>query len=280
MVCNRISSLTLLSLGLWLGLLSSHQRPVNAQFSSPNRGTPIRSGGRTLEFSPPDRGAPESADGGATRQPDCMEVVPLMPVDNRNVHFGLTYQEHPNFYWYMGNAQAGLESAEIIIERDNHNGEIEEVHRATISLPPTLSERDHILSFSAPANEPGLVTGESYRWFLEVQCNPVAMQDPTSLMIYQGWIERVEPDVEVAQHLSQSQNVEEPAYLYGTQGIWFDYLHQMTSHFEAWSYILAGFGIIPPDTDVEVISAIGQDCPDQANIQFFPILRDAPRSED
>lgn len=58
MVCNRVSSLTLLSLGLLLGLLSSHQRPLSAQFSTPNTGTPISSGGRRLQFSPPDRGAP------------------------------------------------------------------------------------------------------------------------------------------------------------------------------------------------------------------------------
>ena len=199
MVCNRVSSLTLLSLGLLLGLLSSHQRPLSAQFSTPNTGTPISSGGRRLQFSPPDRGAPESADGGATRRSDCLEVVPLMPVDPRNVHFGLTYQEHPTLYWYLGSAQEGLESAEIIIEGETPNGDIEDVHRASVSLPPNLSQRDHILSFSAPSNEPGLVTGQSYRWFLEIQCNPRAMEDPTSLMIYQGWIERVEPEAEVAQ---------------------------------------------------------------------------------
>lgn len=97
------------------------------------------------------------------------------------------------------------------------------------------------------------------------------MEDPTSLMIYQGWIERVEPEAEVAQQLTQGQNVEESAYLYGTQGIWFDYLHQMTRHLNAWSYILAGFGVIPPDTDVEVVRPMQQDCPDQATIQVLPI---------
>lgn len=82
-----------------------------------------------------------------------------MPVDPRNVHFGLTYQEHPTLYWYLGSAQEGLESAEIIIEGETPNGDIEDVHRASVSLPPNLSQRDHILSFSAPSNEPGLVTG-------------------------------------------------------------------------------------------------------------------------
>lgn len=272
MVCNRVPSLTL-SLGLLLGLLSGHQSPVKAQFSAPNLGTPVSSGGRTLQFSPPDRGAPESADGGATRRSDCIHVVPLMPVDDRNIHFGLTYQEHPQFYWYIGSAKAGLESAKIIIERDNNQGSIEEVHRVNVSLPPTLNDGEHILQFSAPPDEPGLAVGELYRWYLEIQCNPLDLQDPTSLMIYEGWIERVEPDADFAQGSTCGEVSLEPAYQYGTAGIWFDYLQEMVGTLDAWSYILSGFGIIQPETDVHILNDETETVSEESHISFYSLIR-------
>ncbi|WP_159784198.1 DUF928 domain-containing protein [Sodalinema gerasimenkoae] len=279
MVCNRVPSLTL-SLGLLLGLLSGHHSPVKAQFSAPNSETPISSGGRTLQFSPPDRGAPDSADGGATRRSDCIHVVPLMPVDDRNIHFGLTYQEHPSFYWYIGSAKAGLESAKIIIERDNNQGDIEEVHRVNVSLPSTLNDREHILQFSASPDEPGLAVDELYRWYLEIQCNPLDLQDPTSLMIYEGWIERVEPDVEIAQGSTPREASSELAYQYGTAGIWFDYLQEMVSTLDAWSYILSGFGIIQPETDVDILRDETETVSEEPNVTFYPLVRHPSSSDE
>lgn len=287
MVSHPVSSLTL-SLGLLLGLLSNAPSPVNAQLSVPSQGTPLNFEGQAVEFSPPDRGAPDSAEGGATRRSDCIHVVPLMPIDDHQAHFGLTYQEHPSLYWYIGSAKVGLETAEIIIERDNNSGEIEEVHRVSVALPPNLHEQEHILRFSPSPDEPGLQVGDSYRWYLEIQCNPLNSQDPTTLAIYDGWIERIEPDPEQAAWLDNHDNPEEAAYRYGRAGIWFDYLEEMVDSLDAWPYILRGFDVIAADTQIEIMDnrAIAADhdpsqvSVESSQIEFFSLNRDRSSDRD
>ncbi|KPQ40320.1 MAG: protein of Unknown Function containing DUF928 domain [Phormidium sp. OSCR] len=275
MVCHPVSSLTL-SLGLLLGLLSSPLTPVKAQFPTPSQETPLNSQGRAVQFSPPDRGAPDSTEGGATRRSDCIHVVPLMPTDDEQAYFGLTYQEHPSLYWYIGSAKAGLETAEIIIERDNNSGDIEEVHRVTVPLPPNLNEQEHILRFSPSPDEPGLEVGQTYRWYLEVQCNLQDRQDPTTLAIYDGWIERVDPDPEQTVELENTNNAQDLAYLYGSAGIWFDYLDVMVNRLDAWPDILTDLDLIAADTQIEIASP--GDGPrtsmEMPQIQFFSFNRD------
>lgn len=279
MVYHPVSSLTV-SLGLLLGLLSSPLTPVNAQLSAPSQDPPLNSPRRVVQFSPPDRGAPESTEGGATRRSDCIHVVPLMPLDDTQTYFGLTYQEHPSLYWYIGSAKAGLERAEIIIERDNNANDIEQVHRVTVALPPNLNEEEHILRFSPSPDEPGLDIGETYRWYLEVQCNPNNIQDPTTLAIYDGWIERVEPEAELASQLDNSNDPQETADLYGSAGIWFDYLDIMVNRLDAWPQILRTLDLIAADTQIEITVL---DDPPQASIErpqieLFSLNRD--RSSD
>ncbi|MFO8039078.1 MAG: DUF928 domain-containing protein [Sodalinema sp.] len=280
MVCHPVSSLTV-SLGLLLGLLSSPLTPVKAQFSAPSQDTPLHSQRRAVQFSPPDRGAPDSAEGGATRRSDCIHVVPLMPTDDDQTYFGLTYQEHPSFYWYIASAKAGLETAEIIIERDNNTGDIEEVHRVSVALPPNLNEQEHILRFSPSANESGLEVGETYRWYLEIQCNPQNIQDPTSLAIYDGWIERVEPDPELAARLEHRDDAQEAAYLYGSAGIWFDYFEEMVNSLDAWPQVLRDLDLIAADTQIEIASPGNgsQASRESPEIQFFSLNRDRSSDE-
>ncbi len=275
MAYHPVSSLTV-SLGLLLGLLSSPLTPVKAQFPAPSQETPLNSQGRAVEFSPPDRGAPDSAEGGATRRSDCIHVVPLMPSDDEQAYFGLTYQEHPSLYWYIASAKAGLETAEIIIERDNNSGDIEEVHRVSVALPPNLNQQEHILRFSPSADEPGLEVGETYRWYLEIQCNLQDRQDPTTLAIYDGWIERIEPEPEQAVELDNTNNAQDLAYLYGSAGIWFDYLDVMVNRLDAWPDILTDLDLIAADTQIEIASP--GDGPrtsmEMPQIQFFSLNRD------
>lgn len=287
MVCHPVSSLTL-SLGLLLSFLGSPLTPVNAQFSAPSQGTPLNSEGRSLQFSPPDRGAPDSTEGGATRRSDCIHVVPLMPIDDDQTYFGLTYQEYPSLYWYIGSAKAGLERAEIIIERDNNAGDVEEVHRVSVDLPPNLNEQEHILRFSPSRDEPSLDVGETYRWYLEIQCNSHNIQDPTTLAIYDGWIERVEPDPALAAQLENPDDAKDAAYLYGSAGIWFDYLEEMVNTLDAWPYILRGFDVIAADTQIEIVDpmAIASDgdgpqaSVEMPEIQFFSLHRDRSSDHD
>lgn len=222
--------------------------PVRAQFEPPDRGAPLTADGGAARFSPPDRGAPETTDGGATRRVECIHITPLMPTDDRQVYFGLTSNAQPDLYWYINSAKAGLEDAQIVIERDTADGFIETVRVVEVTLPENLSDGPQILHLDWSPEDGSLEAGTSYRWYLEVQCNLSNPNDPTSLVSYSGWIERTEPQPELEAQLAAANDPVERASIYGEAGLWFDYMNQLIETGNAWNYLLKGFRLISEDS--------------------------------
>lgn len=254
---RSLFSLATLTLGIAIELaIAPRWSPARAQFSPPDRGAPLSADGGAARFSPPDRGAPESADGGATRRTDCIHVTPLMPSDENNAHFGLTYSARPEMYWYIGSAKAGLESASVIIERDTDDGDIETLREVDVTLPDDLSAAPRILELDWSPDEAGLEAGEDYRWYLEVQCNPARPSDPTAIASYIGWIERVEANPDLEARLSEeSDDPVALARIYGEAGLWFDYMNQLVDTSGAWNYLLRGFRLLPEESEATPVAA-------------------------
>ncbi|MBP0002523.1 MAG: DUF928 domain-containing protein [Cyanobacteria bacterium SBC] len=254
------------SLSLELALVAGFSTPSLAQFSPPDRGTPLTADGGAARFSPPDRGAPESADGGATRRGECIHITPLIPRDNIDEYYGLTADGRPNLYWYVGSAKTGLDNATLVIEQDTPDGGIATIRETQVDLPDSLADRPQVLRWSWPSEEDALSEG-LYRWYLEIQCNPDNPSDPTTKLVMGGWIERSNPSSEVTAALENTTDPVEQALIYGEEGFWFDYTARLLTVPGAWNYLLQGFRTIS-----ETSAATVDDTEPMAEVEFLPVV--------
>lgn len=196
-----------LVLSVGLTLISGYATRAQAQSSTSQYSLPDH-WKISQAFKPPNRGTPKSTVGGATRggcTPTGQSIVSLMP----DTKLGLTFSEHPTFFWYVPAMSA--QTAEFLLMGSD---DTEVVYQATI----TLSQAPGIVSFKLPANvAPALQSGKTYHWYLSIACNP---EDTNSIAAsVEGWVERTAPSPDLLKRLNKAAERDRPV-MYAEAGIW------------------------------------------------------------
>jgi Domain of Unknown Function (DUF928) len=159
-------------------------------------------------FVPKRRGMPGRREGGGTRGACAIaknSLTAMMPKEN----FGRTTAAHPTLYWYAPATQST--QAEIVLLSEQG----EEVYSR--QLP--ISGKSGLISFTLPQKEmKGLEVGKTYRWKFALICDP---ENPSTHMITEGWIQRVNPTAELQAKLA-STSAEQQPNLYLQSDLWYD----------------------------------------------------------
>ncbi|MEH2350934.1 MAG: DUF928 domain-containing protein [Nostoc sp.] len=198
-------SLYFLAFSLPLGLLSALTAQVQAQSSHPNKTWQI-----SQIFKPPQRGKPPASAGGSTRGGSCLIgkklITSLIPPDK----LGLTFAQHPTFFWYVPPSQ--VKTAKFVLLAED-----QDIFYETSFLLP---ERPGIISFKLPESSPALAVGKTYHWYLTVVCNA---QDSSGNPTVEGWVERTQPGVSLSEALAKANLYKLPT-IYAEAGIWHEAL--------------------------------------------------------
>ncbi|MEO1133460.1 MAG: DUF928 domain-containing protein, partial [Cyanobacteria bacterium J06639_1] len=161
--------------------------------------------GSFFGYVPPDRGAPRRTRGAGSR--GCQADKPvgltlLVPID----HTGRTVASHPTFSWHLTGATNVPVEFSLI-----QPGVAQPVYSETLPAQP-----EGYGQLTLPAELPGLVAGQEYRWSVEAICNP---KRPSSNIFAQGWIERVEADATLADSLASAATPRDEAIAYAKAGV-------------------------------------------------------------
>ncbi|MBD2384833.1 DUF928 domain-containing protein [Cylindrospermum sp. FACHB-282] len=165
-------------------------------------------------FKPPQREAPPASVGGATRGISCLEgnkrLTSLIPANK----LGLTFSEHPTFFWYIPTSP--VKTAQLIILADADKSVF---YETALTLPNVPG----IISYTIPSSNPPLEVGKTYRWYLMVLCDD---QDFSKNPRVDGWVKRTQPESSLSQALSNS-NLQQLPSLYANAGIWHEALSSL-----------------------------------------------------
>ncbi len=197
-------SVLLGAIGLFPGLMSS-----SARAESQAQAKRSQFGGF---FAPQGKAAPEDTEGGASRgrclQDTSHEHQAVQLVTPQN-NLGLTASARPVFMAHVKQSAA----EQIFFSLKNKDESY--FYEMSMTMPDSSSG---IIQFQLPDNAPKLEAGEQYLWSVALICG--SKLGPNSPWA-SGWIERVEPTVELAALSSELQPVE-LATRYGREGLWFD----------------------------------------------------------
>ncbi|MBE9011779.1 DUF928 domain-containing protein [Pseudanabaenaceae cyanobacterium LEGE 13415] len=165
--------------------------------------------GFAQRFVPKNRGLPGRREGSGTRGA-CLQtqrsVVAIMPQSNS----GLTVSAYPTFSWYVPATQPTTAAFVLLDDRQT------ELYSTTFQI----AGKPGLISLSLPqtANLPPLEVGKTYRWKFSLTCD---VDDPSTNMITEGWIQRVELATVLKNQL-QSASLLDQAKLYAREGLWYD----------------------------------------------------------
>ena len=164
-----------------------------------------------ITFDPPNESQPRATKGGASRGSQCaidsqesLSFIPVLPATNH----GLTTASHPTILAYVPDTSA--QSVFLSIQDENEEAIYQSV------LP--IGDRTGVVSLEIPQEAPALETGKTYKWSFALMCDNQLRPDSP---IIEGYIERVQPEPELAAQLERATPVEKAA-LYGQAGIWYE----------------------------------------------------------
>jgi len=229
------------SLAISLAPLPGHASPTSApaspsqgekrQQSSGTKQTRSRRSSRwvkTLEtlFVPPTTSAPKSTANSATRSDgrcDASEapIQAMIPPQG----YGLSSRDRPAITLSLPATSA--QQAALLFSSESGESE----HRVRLSipessrleLPPLRSEAiapSNLVQFQLPADNPGLMPAQRYRWSLVLICGEtIEPDDPT----FVGWIE-YRPLTAAQQRSLAELSGKEKLRWYGERGYWYDML--------------------------------------------------------
>ena len=227
-----IGMLTVTALGLG-GITSGAQEQTVRQAQTESQSGSSLASKRRLPM-PPDKGIYRTSQGGGTRTGPCdFPMDRLVPkqfisagesnvdVQSRTVEKervkdtttgGFTVAARPSFWAYVPNAGSPLKA--LSFELQNHaSGEVQ--YETQLALPKASG----MIEIQLPQTAPELEFDQTYRWFLTaaIDCEGSSIESELD----GGWIQRYQPDAELAQQLA----VEAEDYeLYQDKGLWFDAL--------------------------------------------------------
>lgn len=173
----------------------------------------------TAQFVPPDAGLPGRRASGGTRGGCVMgspsNLIALLPESN----VGQTTQAFPIFRWYV--PQSSAEAMRFQLYATNPERADSEGILIYETVQPAPTEGG-IVSLPLPQTGEAqpLIMGRTYRWSVDLICNAA---NPGPSLNITGWVQRMMLNSEVAAELADA-DLEERIEIYGTNGLWFDYL--------------------------------------------------------
>ncbi len=178
-------------------------------------------------YKPQPRGIPNIRVSGGTRSgTSCIsntqapQLTSVFPDDD----FGYTTDRYPAFQWYMPDNNASHVEFHLY-EVGEADGSFDPVYKtafephstagiATLQLPRTAG-----LAPLSPENY--------YYWSVEVYC----LDDPTAVMMAEGYVELLIPDPNLAMTLASSDGLSRAA-IAAENGLWFDATRALTEHLQ------------------------------------------------
>ncbi|MGP1383785.1 MAG: DUF928 domain-containing protein [Thainema sp.] len=171
------------------------------------------------QFVPPDAGLPGRRASGGTRGGCAVgrpsNLIALLPDSN----VGQTTQAFPTFRWYVPQSNAEAMRFQLYAADPNRTDSEGMLIYETVQPAPT---EGGMVSLTLPPTGEAqpLVMGRTYRWSVDLICNA---ENPAGNLNIMGWVQRMMLDSEVATQLADA-DLEERIEIYGTNGLWFDYL--------------------------------------------------------
>ncbi|MEC4813145.1 MAG: DUF928 domain-containing protein [Scytonema sp. PMC 1069.18] len=160
-------------------------------------------------------------------------LIALVPENNEV----LTTKEYPEFWYYLP------------FPRDSNSPParfrlLDEQKKSVLSktLQLSLPDKKGIAKFSLPSTEKPLAIGQRYHWYFSITC--VNNQGTQSKISVNGWIERVESDSTLVEHLKQTKP-QDKYFLYIENNIWAEAISQLaeyrTIHQKEWVKTLSQY---------------------------------------
>ncbi|MFN6461556.1 MAG: DUF928 domain-containing protein [Nostoc sp. DedVER02] len=168
-------------------------------------------------FTPsPGKTAPQQASGGASRvgsydlNPSTVgaagpaAIIALLPQN----FYGTTVSERPTILVYLPASNA--EEAVFSLKDEAGNTQYQ------MTIPIAL--KAGVMAVKLPADAPALAVGKNYHWFLAVKVD--GQLSPATPYV-DGWIQRIQPNAELATAMQQKDALKRAA-AFGKHGVWYD----------------------------------------------------------
>ncbi|MFQ4162740.1 DUF928 domain-containing protein [Scytonema millei] len=160
-------------------------------------------------------GAPKQATGGASRVGNS-NVNPLIEAETPaaliallpQTFYGTTVSERPTILVYLPPSNA--EEAVFSLKDEAGNTQ----YQMTIPVAGKIG----VIAVKLPVHAPALAVGKNYQWFLALK---VDGQLSPSTPYVDGWIQRIQPNVELATAMQQKDAFKQAA-AFGKNGVWYD----------------------------------------------------------
>ena len=157
---------------------------------------------------------------------EAVSPIALVPID-LSTNFGrlrveTTVDDQPTFYIFLPDMDKEPTFGELLIFEQDADSFETIVHSQIIPLPQATG------AGSMPVNlvdDFTLETDTTYRWTVEVLCS---LEDRSSNVFAEGWVERVEPGDGLMAVLDQADPALHPE-LYATAGHWYDALEALAT---------------------------------------------------
>ncbi|WP_166482142.1 DUF928 domain-containing protein [Scytonema sp. UIC 10036] len=185
----------------------------------PNQGAPRQATGgasRGNLFTPVSgKGAPRQATGGASRVGNDYDnvfikvksptsLIALLP----ETFYGTTVSERPTILVYVPPSNA----EEAVFSLKDEAGKMQ----YQMKIP--VAGKFGVIAVKLPVHAPALAVGKNYQWFLALKVNG---QLSPSTPYVDGWVQRIQPNAELATVMQQKDALKQAAAL-GKNGVWYD----------------------------------------------------------
>ncbi|MBE9099104.1 DUF928 domain-containing protein [Vacuolonema iberomarrocanum] len=159
----------------------------------------------------------------ATEASSPIALVPLdTSTDFARLRVETTVDAQPTFYVFLPEMDKSPEFGELLIFEQSEDNMEAIVHSQTLPLPQAVGAGSIPINI---ADDFALEMGITYRWTVEVLCS---LEDRSSNVFAEGWVERVEPSDGLSAMLVQSEPELYPE-LYATAGHWYDALEALAT---------------------------------------------------
>lgn len=179
-----------------LGLYLAIALPADAQYQPPAGGSPPRSG---TGSSTGTRGVCSG-----TGMTALTLLAPFNPI-------GQTVSTHPALSWFVPDVQS--RPIELRLYQYGADNKLRLVQQAQLQSQPGM------MSWSLPADQPGLSVNQQYYWQVSLTCNP---NHPSEDLFAEAEFRVVSPSAELISALSSTPDRLKRADLYAKAGLWYD----------------------------------------------------------
>jgi len=183
---------------------------------------------RRLRFKVRGVGRSGNLQGGAARgscSSDPIFITPLVPLTNKpeltedgkqkevELYSALTVAARPKFFVHI--PQISAQEAKFTLLKEINENQDELVTEATVALSGTPG----VVSFSLPAEAPSLEVGKTYKWSVQVICDPSSDDGSVNPRV-EGEIQRI-PSTDAIANIEQAAPIDRPQ-LYSDANAWYD----------------------------------------------------------